>query len=365
MPSISNQSTSLSFRFFVGLAGIGLSIAFIHSYAEFFNALALAVIISMTVSPLIYWLRRHGTPAGIASLIGLVVTLSATIAIAWFVMVAMARLVQVLPQYAAPLTSLATSVMEQLAALGIEVEDVTGSISAQQVVRVVAQILGGIVDSISFVGLMLLMMLFMPAEALIMPAKVDRQLQTGNRQFARIYHFSEDIRRYVSITTLLGLGGGFVIGAILWYLGVPFAALWGFVFFVMSYIPVLGFWIALLPPLVISLGELGAGVALIVLLVYMIISFVIQQVLRPSMMKDSLDLSPLWSLLSLIFWGMVLGAPGMIIGVPLTIAIKELVLENDPGSQWVSAMMSASAEPKADAEAEMEMAAPPAEDEGS
>ena len=346
MASSSHQPTSLSFRFFVGLAGIGLSVAFLHTYAQFFNALALAAIVVMTVSPLIYWLRRHRVPQGLAVLVGLLVSLAAVLAVAFFVITTISSLLRLIPEYMAPMSELTANVQQQMAELGITAEQVRASVDAQRLLALASRILNGILSSVSFFGLMLLMILFMPAEALSLPAKVEQQLRIGNRRFLRVYRFSSSIRRYVAITTLLGLGGGIVIGIILYLLGVPFAGLWGTLFFVMSYVPVLGFWIALIPPLFISFTQLGPEVALIVLLVYMILSFVIQQVLRPSMMKDSLDLSPLWSLLSLIFWGTVLGAPGMIIGVPLTIAIKVLVLESDPDSQWVAAMMSASAEPK-------------------
>ncbi len=64
------------------------------------------------------------------------------------------------------------------------------------------------------------------------------------------------------------------------------------------------------------------------------------------MLKDGVDLSPLWSILSLVVWSSILGAPGLIIGIPLTIAIKVLILENDDENRWVSEMISSTAGPE-------------------
>jgi predicted PurR-regulated permease PerM len=41
----------------------------------------------------------------------------------------------------------------------------------------------------------------------------------------------------------------------------------------------------------------------------------------------------------MVFWGATLGLPGLILGVPLTIAIRELVLEQEASSRWLAQMM--------------------------
>ena len=47
------------------------------------------------------------------------------------------------------------------------------------------------------------------------------------------------------------------------------------------------------------------------------------------------------SLLSATFWPLVLGPVGAIIGVPLTMAVHALLLEPDPSTRWLAAMMRA------------------------
>jgi len=43
---------------------------------------------------------------------------------------------------------------------------------------------------------------------------------------------------------------------------------------------------------------------------------------------------------SVFFWSAILGPIGSILGVPLTMAVKELVLEVDPRNRWVAHFMS-------------------------
>ena len=131
-------------------------------------------------------------------------------------------------------------------------------------------------------------------------------------------------------------------------IGVEFAVLWGLLYFVMNFVPMVGFWIAMLPPLLIAGTTLGLSQAVLVFVIYALMSFIINQALKPAMMRGGLDLSPLWSILSMIVWSSILGAPGLIIGIPLTIAIKVLVLENDPESRWIAEMISAKIEPHDD-----------------
>jgi AI-2 transport protein TqsA len=43
--------------------------------------------------------------------------------------------------------------------------------------------------------------------------------------------------------------------------------------------------------------------------------------------KSRLDISPLLTILSVIFWGWVLGAPGVVLAVPLTVTLQKLAKE--------------------------------------
>ncbi|MDJ0692686.1 MAG: AI-2E family transporter, partial [Xenococcaceae cyanobacterium MO_188.B32] len=58
--------------------------------------------------------------------------------------------------------------------------------------------------------------------------------------------------------------------------------------------------------------------------------------------QQELDLSPLVIILSIIFWGWVLGATGVLVAVPLTLMIKKLVLESSEDTRFLAMMLETS-----------------------
>ena len=48
-----------------------------------------------------------------------------------------------------------------------------------------------------------------------------------------------------------------------------------------------------------------------------------------------MDLSLTLSFFSVIFWTFVIGPLGAILSIPLTLFVRTLILEGDPGSHWL------------------------------
>ena len=59
----------------------------------------------------------------------------------------------------------------------------------------------------------------------------------------------------------------------------------------------------------------------------------------PRYLGHGLGLSPLVVIISVLFWGWVLGPMGMLLSVPLTMSVK-IALESDEGTQWLALLMS-------------------------
>jgi predicted PurR-regulated permease PerM len=78
---------------------------------------------------------------------------------------------------------------------------------------------------------------------------------------------------------------------------------------------------------------------LVVLAGYIAINIVFGNVLEPYLMGRRIGISPLVVLLSVIGWGWMWGVAGMLLSVPITMAIK-LVLESVPEWRWAAALMA-------------------------
>jgi predicted PurR-regulated permease PerM len=341
-----NSETSLSgnfsstLRFFIGFASIGLSIFFLHNAAYYFNSFFLALLIVLATSPVMYWLKAKNFPAWLALIVGLAVAIFSVTAIALIVAMSITRTLALLPSYATQLHQAETWLKEFFGNYGINSSDILNLVDTNQLVALAQNFLSTVLDGVSLLFLTILIVVFMLIEAFIFPDKIDRQLNLGNPRFLTIYQFTNNIRQYVRITTVVGLVGGGVIAIVLYFFGIEFPVMWGALYFVMNYVPLVGFWIALLPVALLAWLQLGPLTAVLIILIYMILSSLINQVVKPAFMRQGLDLSPLWSIMSLIIWSAILGAPGLIVGVPLTIATKELLLETDEDNRWVAELIS-------------------------
>jgi AI-2 transport protein TqsA len=132
------------------------------------------------------------------------------------------------------------------------------------------------------------------------------------------------IKRYV-LTMIVTSGiTGVLVGLVLTVLKVKFGWMFGFLAFLLNFIPNIGSIIATILPLPVALidPELGMISKILVLVIPGIIQFVIGNLLQPKMMGESLDLHPVVVLLSLIFFGTIWGIIGMFLAVPITAVVK-------------------------------------------
>ena len=101
----------------------------------------------------------------------------------------------------------------------------------------------------------------------------------------------------------------------------------------------IGFWFALIPPTLMALLQFGWQEALIVLIGYVIINTLVDNVISPKIMGSDLNMSTLVVFLSLIVWGWILGGVGAILAVPLTLMVM-FILASFNDSRWLAVLMS-------------------------
>ena len=130
--------------------------------------------------------------------------------------------------------------------------------------------------------------------------------------------FGADTRCYVVITTHFGAVTGFGNAVLLLIPGVDFAILWGVFAFLLSYVPVVGFWLALIPPFALALLEFCLPTALLALLGFGLINGSAENIVKPKLMGEGLDLAPSLVFLPLIFWTAILGPLDAILALPMT-----------------------------------------------
>jgi predicted PurR-regulated permease PerM len=113
----------------------------------------------------------------------------------------------------------------------------------------------------------------------------------------------------------------------------------------MNYIPNIGSIIATIPAFIFALVQLGLSGALWTLGSFLIIHNVLGNFVEPKLMGRGLGLSTLVVLLSLLFWGFILGPVGMFLAVPFTLTIK-IILEQNENTRWMAILLGTSADAK-------------------
>lgn len=179
---------------------------------------------------------------------------------------------------------------------------------------------------VSGVFVVFIFFILMTLESDMFIKKLSYVSKDSSKDAERVVH---QLRNYFGIKTLTSLGTGIAIGLMLYFMGIDFPVLWGFLAFLLNYIPSIGSFIAAIPAVLIAIVMQGTGTALIVMLSYLVINTIIGNDIEPQLMGKNLGISPLIVFLSMIFFGYILGPIGMLIGTPLTIIIKILFDSRD------------------------------------
>lgn len=155
----------------------------------------------------------------------------------------------------------------------------------------------------------------------------------------------KNIRHYLAIKTLICFATGICIYISLLIIGVDYPLLWALLAGLMNYIPNIGSVIATIPTFFFALVQLGLGGALWSLGSFLVIHNVLGNFIEPKLMGKGLDLSALVVILSLIFWGFILGPVGMFLATPFTLTIK-IIMEQNEKTRWLAILLGTPAEAK-------------------
>jgi predicted PurR-regulated permease PerM len=155
----------------------------------------------------------------------------------------------------------------------------------------------------------------------------------------------ENIRHYLSIMTIVSLITALLVWGVLAILGVKYAILWALIAFLLNFIPNIGSIVAAIPAVFFALIQSGIDTALWTVVAYLVINMIVGNVVAPKMLGHGMGLSTFIAFISFIFWGYILGTVGMFLSVPLTMAIK-IILDQDEKTKWIAVLLGTAEEAK-------------------
>jgi len=328
--------------YLVGGASIFLILFGIRASASIINPILLALVITITVLPVPSRLTRRGMPGWLALVLSILLVVLLLGLVILTVFFSITKLTTELPTYLTSVSQQASADLSltQGSETSAQVEQVTLAIGpvAQSVLASVANLL------VQF-GLALAIFFFMISAAISLPTPSRLGLDPNTPVVGRVTALTEDVRKYMTVLTLVNFLVGLGDAVFLWFLGVDYALLWGMLAWFMGYIPSIGFIIALIPPVLMAYAQYGLQTALVVLIGYVLINGGVQNFYQPKVMGNRLKISPVIVFIGLFVWGYLLGGIGAILAVPMTMLVL-LIMENFEGTRPMALLMRYTGEEK-------------------
>lgn len=187
--------------------------------------------------------------------------------------------------------------------------------------------------------LVLLITVFLVVESGSISTKLAGTDRIGRIDVQVLKGAARDVQRYLLIKTVTSAVTGLLVAALTGVVGLGHSLLFGLIAFVLNYIPSIGSILASIPAIALGLVTLGWLPAFGLAFGYFLINLVIGIMIEPRWAGQATDLSPSVVVLSMVFWGFVLGPIGALLSVPLTIIVRITASQSAEWS-WLAMVLS-------------------------
>ena len=308
--------------------------------APIINPILMAVFFSIIILQPIKWLQKKGVNSALSIIIVILSLFTIFFAIGGAITESVIEFSRNLPTYKQQLSDITESSITLLNGYGIDVStnSVASNFNAGNAFSYASKFIGGVGGVFGQIALLMLVAAFIIGEATSFPVKLKVILKNPTVSLDNITIISKNIRHYLGIKTITGLIGGVSVAILLFIMHIQYAIVWGILVLLMRYIPNIGSIIAAIPIMLFVLIQDGLTGVLYVGISYGLINFIIGQIIEPKFLAKGMNLSTLAVFLSLIFWGWVLGDIGMLLAVPITMAMK-ISFETRENSRWMAIML--------------------------
>lgn len=328
----------------VGVAASLICLIGLRQFSDIIAPLFLAINLMITAYPLHSWLVRKGAPSWLSAMVVSLTVFAVLIAMVAGLVWSVTEMIGILPQYADEFNALYRQI-EQFAVNtlnfdGAAMSKMLASLDPTRFIGAATSVLSASSSLLALIGVILAAIVFMAMDTPGLERRMVLLNENRSRIAAGIGNFAHGVRRYWLVTTVFGLIVAVFDAVALAIMGVPLVVVWGIFSFLTNYIPNIGFVIGLIPPTVVALFANGWQSAVLVILLYSVLNFVIQTIIQPRFAGESVGVTPTVSFASLLLWASVLGGMGTLLALPMTLLVKSLIIDLDPRARWINALIA-------------------------
>jgi AI-2 transport protein TqsA len=336
----------------LGLAAALASAIGMRQFAGILGPVFLALVLSIAVHPVRRLAARYRLPAWLGMILSLLAVYGIVVGLFAILVIAGIQFASLLQDYAPQFQAFLQQALQLLESVGVsqdKLQSLAGQLSPSRLVDVATSLLGGLAGVLSSIFFIIVLLFFTVVDAGDFASKLQH-VSIRERALADTFQrFARGTRQYLAVATVFGAIVATCDVIALWILDIRYAWLWGLLAFITNFIPNIGFVIGLVPPTIIALLDKDVATAIIVVVVYCVLNFVIQTIIQPRVVGVTVGLSATLSFLSLIVWTTILGAAGAFLAIPLSLFVKSLLVDVDPEHDWLAPLLSSerpSAEPE-------------------
>lgn len=313
--------------------------------------LALALFIAILLQPVLAWFERKRIGFGISLSVISITSLSSLALFGILVYQTGKSLMQEKEKLLGQINIKLTSILEKLNALpGVSLEsadivDKLGQLMSYDWILKSSGIFAGMLGD--FTGIFFMTSIYLVAflGGILRYEQYIHYLQDDQDESQKMLEGFEQVKTsivtYMKVKFFMSLCTGIGYGLVCWFFGIDFPLFWGYLAFVLNFIPTVGSIIATIPPLLLGLIQLDTTFAIFGLLILLlVIQVTFGNIIEPKLMGNSLSLNTVVVILGLVFWGYLWGVAGMVLSVPMLVLTKVILAQYKEAQIMVKLMGS-------------------------
>jgi AI-2 transport protein TqsA len=302
--------------------------------------LMMAIFIAIISHGPMIWFQEKGFPQWLALFLIMALFCCLVIIAVLVAGASMKDFIHNVPEYESKLHQQTEQLTSFLSSKGVHLKGkgIANLLNPASAMKYAGELLSGLGNLLANGFVIVLIVVFMLAEASGFPAKFKAVYGGDDRKSLQFQIFRNSVKEYMKIKSLVSLATGVLATLSLLAIGVDYPVMWGMLAFALNFIPSIGSIIAAVPPVLLAIVQIGPGSALVVAICYLSINVVMGNVVEPRFMGKGLGLSTLVVFLSLLFWGWVLGPVGMLLSVVLTMKLK-IMFDSNEETQWLGPLL--------------------------
>jgi predicted PurR-regulated permease PerM len=329
------------------LLGMGLIVMFAYYGESVFAVLFFAILLTFMLSPVVQALEYLHLPRALAALVTMVALLAALYGISAASYNQALTFADNVPKYSKKIRSMVRPYQQQAERLektgevvGPEDKNVVPVRQVQSWTEVLTHGAGTVTDIVlaaSFVPFLAYFLLTWQSHARSATVMLF-PMHHRHTAFVTLGLIGQMLQSFIVGNLLIGLLISAMSVGVFGLLHVPFFYFVGFLSGFLSLVPYLGIVLAMVPPILVGLGQLEPGDLVIVAVSAVAMHLFALNVLYPKLLGSRLKINPLAVTIALLFWGAVWGAVGLVLAIPITGAIKivcDHVESMKPYADWL------------------------------